>query len=269
MRNDRFFKNSLLPYAEIRHSRGSTVPFKSHLHKTLSIGAVEQGEVYYSVQGEEAPLTQGSLAVVNPETLHACNPVSGMERSFYMLYLDAAWCLQIQQSLWKVDTLVAFDVIKLDSEFLYKKYCQAMELMLDPDTHLQEKEQCLYDLLTEIFSAACSPQKESEEITEHVHILKQLLGADLQKDLPIKLLAQEIDVNAYTLIRSFKAVTGITPHAYRMNCRIEKAKALLREGWDIAETAIECGFFDQSHLHRHFKAMTTVTPRAYRVNFIQ
>jgi AraC-like DNA-binding protein len=38
---------------------------------------------------------------------------------------------------------------------------------------------------------------------------------------------------------------------------------------DIAETALECGFFDQSHFHRHFKAMTTVTPQEYRVNFVQ
>lgn len=54
-----------------------------------------------------------------------------------------------------------------------------------------------------------------------------------------------------------------------MNCRIEQAKEFLREGRDITDTALECGFFDQSHFHRHFKAMTTVTPQEYRVNFIQ
>jgi AraC-like DNA-binding protein len=62
---------------------------------------------------------------------------------------------------------------------------------------------------------------------------------------------------------------GITPHAYRLNCRIDRARELLRQGRDIAETALECGFYDQSHLHRHFKAVTTVTPREYQVNFIQ
>ena len=71
------------------------------------------------------------------------------------------------------------------------------------------------------------------------------------------------------MLRRFKTVTGITPHAYRMNCRIEQARKYLQEGMDITETALECGFFDQSHLHRHFKAMTTVTPQEYRVNFVQ
>lgn len=75
--------------------------------------------------------------------------------------------------------------------------------------------------------------------------------------------------NPYTLLRHFKAKVGITPHAYRMNCRIELARNYLQQGMEIADTALQCSFFDQSHFHRHFKAMTTVTPREYQLNFIQ
>ena len=82
-------------------------------------------------------------------------------------------------------------------------------------------------------------------------------------------LAPKLGANPYTLLRQFKAATGVTPHAYRLNCRIELAKRLLQEGCDLSQVALECGFFDQSHFHRHFKAMTTVTPGAYQVNFVQ
>ena len=47
------------------------------------------------------------------------------------------------------------------------------------------------------------------------------------------------------------------------------SRALLRQGRDIADVALACGFFDQSHFHRYFKAMTTVTPQEYRINFLQ
>ncbi len=269
MRNERFFKNSLLPFAEVRYTRDSKAPFKPHMHLTLSIGAVDQGEVLYSVSGKKSVLTAGSLAVMNPETLHTCNPTTEQGRSYYMLYLNAEWCLKVQQSMWEVDTFVEMEEIRIDDESLYKQYCDTMEHLMDEKVHLQEKEQMLFDLTGEVFSVACRPQTVKKERRDSIEKLKNLLATDLMKDLPISSLAKDLDANPYTLIRNFKAVTGITPHAYRMNCRIEQAKELLRQGRDIAETALECGFFDQSHFHRHFKAMTTVTPGEYLVNFVQ
>jgi transcriptional regulator GlxA family with amidase domain len=44
---------------------------------------------------------------------------------------------------------------------------------------------------------------------------------------------------------------------------------MLRQGVEPAEVALECGFFDQSHLHRHFRAITAVTPGEYQRNFVQ
>jgi AraC-like DNA-binding protein len=269
MRSERFFINNLLPFAEVRHSRGSTVPFKPHMHRTLSIGAVDKGEVFYNVSGKKAVLAPGSLAIMNPETLHACNPATGAVRSYYMLYLDPDWCLKVQQSMWDVDTFVEMEEIRINDQPLYELYCNTMEHLMDEKILLQEKEQMLFDLTVGVFSVVCSPQITRDDRRNSIEKLKKLLSVDLRKDLPLNSLAKELDTNPYTLIRSFKAVTGITPHAYRMNCRIEQAKVFLRQGRDITDTALECGFFDQSHFHRHFKAMTTVTPLQYLVNFIQ
>ncbi len=133
---------------------------------------------------------------------------------------------------------------------------------------LLEKEQVLVELV-ENFLQACEPTAVESEPSLHIEKLKQQLGTNLDIDISMNQIALKLQANLYTLLRQFKAATGLTPHAYRLNCRIELAKKLLQKGVDLSQVALECGFFDQSHFHRHFKAITTVTPKEYQVNFIQ
>jgi AraC family transcriptional regulator len=63
----------------------------------------------------------------------------------------------------------------------------------------------------------------------------------------------------------FKQSTGLTPHQYVIQCRVERAKQLLLQGeLTIADIAYRVGFANQSHLNRHFKRLFGVTPKAIR-----
>lgn len=269
MNNEKFFKDSRLSFVECRYSQSSNRHFKAHIHKTLSIGAVDRGQVLYRVDSQEALLKVGSLAVINPESLHSCNCLEEEGRSYYMLHLDVDWCYRVQKSLWNVASFVPAEKIRLEDQDLYDRYCRTVQHLMSQTVHLLEKEQYLVALCSDIFSKACHFETGQYEVPENIERLKVLLGDNLNEDLTLESLAAELQANPYTLLRRFKAVTGITPHAYRTNCRIELARRCLQQGMDIADTALECGFFDQSHLHRHFKAITTVTPQEYRVNFVQ
>ncbi|OGR19420.1 MAG: hypothetical protein A2X81_13425 [Desulfobacterales bacterium GWB2_56_26] len=273
MNDERFFKDRRLPFAECRCSTDSTRSFKPHLHRTFSIGAIDCGEASYQVGERTILLSAGSLTLINPETLHFCNAVRKGEKSFArsysMLYLDVEWCRTVQQSLWRVESFVPVTVAVLDHPGLYRLYGRVMGALMDPEVDLLEKEQLLIELVGRVFKKGCGPQPGKRLALENIDRLKEALSSNLREELTLEGLARSMGANPYTLLRRFKAATGITPHAYRLNCRIELARRLLQQGMDIAETALECGFFDQSHLHRHFKAMTTVTPQEYRVNFIQ
>lgn len=268
MSREKFFKDKRLPFVECRHS-SSNRTFKAHLHRTFSVGAVGRGRVEYVVGGRKAALSVDALALINPEVLHSCNTVSEDGRSYFMLYLDVDWCLSVQKSLWNVDSFVPVERIRLDDPLLYNRFCKAVAQLMGDDVHLLEKEQLLVELVWEIFKRACKPQSNQAHAPENIQKLKELLGGSLRDDLTMELLARQLGANPYTLLRQFKINTGVTPHAFRMNCRVEQARKYLQQGMDIGDAALECGFFDQSHLHRHFKAMTTVTPQEYRVNFVQ
>jgi AraC-like DNA-binding protein len=268
MSDENFFKHPALSFAECRYSVNSGRHYKPHMHKTFSVGAIDHGEVIYQVGGQTARLQPGSLALINPEILHSCNPTESCRRSYYMLYLDVDWCLQLQQSLWQLETFSPVNIILLEDNSTYQQYITMMESLMD-EGELLEKEQLLVDLVENVFLQACEPATVRSEPSLQIEKLRLQLSMNLDRDTSMRQLALELQANPYTLLRNFKAATGITPHAYRLNCRIELARKLLQEGFDLSQVALECGFFDQSHFHRHFKAVTTVTPKEYQVNFIQ
>jgi AraC-like DNA-binding protein len=268
MSRERFFKSPELPFAECRCSSRSERRYKPHIHKAFCVGAVDQGEVSYRVGDRVERLRPGSLALINPETLHACNPAGSGGRSYYVLYLDALWCSRSRACLGLGESSGLVDAVSLDDKALYRRYVGVLEFLMG-EGPAREKEAALIGLAKDIFLHACGPRPGAAAPSVRIAEMKARLGADLDEDVSTERIALDLGANPYTLLRKFKSATGLTPHAYRMNCRVERARDLLREGWEPSRVALECGFFDQSHLHRNFKAMTAVTPREYQVNFVQ
>lgn len=65
--------------------------------------------------------------------------------------------------------------------------------------------------------------------------------------------------------RLFREETGKSFTEYLIDCRVNRAKALLREGeLTLTEIAVRTGFCDQSHFSKAFKRTTGVSPGIYR-----
>jgi AraC-like DNA-binding protein len=75
-------------------------------------------------------------------------------------------------------------------------------------------------------------------------------------------LARALDVAPRTLLRRFRAATGLTPKQFARICRFRHAAFKLldtqRPGW--AHVAIGTGFADQAHMIHEFKDLTGLTP---------
>jgi AraC family transcriptional regulator len=93
------------------------------------------------------------------------------------------------------------------------------------------------------------------------HVLAYIHG-HLDQPLTLAELSFLTGMSTYHFARTFKQVTGVAPHHYVLNARIERAKSLLLRGnVSIAEVAQKVGFFDQSHFTRYFKRVVGITPQ--------
>jgi transcriptional regulator GlxA family with amidase domain len=93
---------------------------------------------------------------------------------------------------------------------------------------------------------------------------KEIMQARLSSELTIAQVAQECRLTPSHFARAFRRSTGVAPHRYLMQLRVDEAKRLLQSRLPLADIALICGFGDQSHFTRVFGQVTGGSPGAWR-----
>lgn len=90
--------------------------------------------------------------------------------------------------------------------------------------------------------------------------LRQIIPANIS----LPRMAEMAGMEKFQFLRVFRAVMGITPVRYLENLRINMCANLLRNGANLADCAVNAGFYDQSHFSRRFKASMGLAPGIFR-----
>ncbi|MFJ1302266.1 AraC family transcriptional regulator [Pseudomonadota bacterium AL_CKDN230030165-1A_HGKHYDSX7] len=262
-----FWRDPALPWAESRIAQDSRACYQPHAHDTLSIGMVERGASRFSSQDQVHDLAPESVVMVPAGVVHACNPLPDAAWSYRMLHLDAAWC----DALWQesAQRVAASTVVTRTGA---AAALRELTDLLHGEASLGAKETALIEYVGGLGWLASSPRQadagthEAGACGSHPGIARviALLQDDCTRNHPVADLAAHAGLSRYHFIRAFRALTGITPHAFQTDLRIQRARRLLRAGQAPAEVAHALGFADQSHFQRAFKARVAATPGQYR-----
>ena len=91
------------------------------------------------------------------------------------------------------------------------------------------------------------------------------IDARLGSDITVADLAEVACLSRFHFLRAFKGATGVTPHRYLSDRRLDHAKALLRQGdISLGDLAQACRFTSQANFSRAFRRAVGVSPGAYR-----
>lgn len=98
-----------------------------------------------------------------------------------------------------------------------------------------------------------------------ISAVTEYMEAHLADDIGLTELAAVAQLSRYHFGRAFKATTGLSPYAYLLTRRLERAAQLLRlPHLSMTEIAARSGFGNVAKLRRQFQQQTGQTPTAFR-----
>jgi AraC-like DNA-binding protein len=264
----RFWRDEALPFIEARSVEdGRKVYYAKHSHETFSIGSISTGQCNYLNGTKKERIGAGTVVLMNPGEVHACNPNGDQQWCYRMLYIDVPWLRAIQDHLGvsRGRCFVPFPVTASRRPELYAGLNRLFEILVDPQADHLRKHSAAVIFMTAV-QQAFNPGPALRHKTPPPTLARaaEFIRQNCARSLKLQEICAEVDLSASHLIRSFKDVYGLTPHAYQINCRIEFCRSRLRRGLPIADVALAAGFSDQAHLQRIFKRVVAATPGQYR-----
>ncbi|MFG6176993.1 helix-turn-helix domain-containing protein [Halomonas sp. THAF12] len=266
----RFWHDPALPFLEARRvTDGRRVCYAMHSHETFSIGAITGGCSTYWNQGHDETVATGSVVVMNPEEVHACNPIDDRPWSYDMLYLDNAWLGELQRELGAPDhlDLQLFTTRSSRHPALYRRLVNLCDTLFDPDASRLARETEATELIVEMQHRLAPRMPASHDDPQGLRRAADYIAAHCTEAIGLDDICHAAGLSRSHLVRRFKAHYGLTPHAFVTDRRIRLGRHKLRNGQPIAEVAMDCGFADQAHFQRTFKRLQAATPGQYAAGY--
>jgi transcriptional regulator GlxA family with amidase domain len=105
-----------------------------------------------------------------------------------------------------------------------------------------------------------------EEIADLAHLrrARDLMDREYARPLDVPAMARVALMSPAHFSRRFRAAYGETPYSYLMTRRIERAKALLRQGMSVSDTCVAVGCTSLGSFSARFSEIVGMPPSQYR-----
>lgn len=240
--------------------------FTRHFHDQFGIGVVLSGAQRSASGRGPVEAFRGDVITVNPGEVHDGAPIDGEPRTWAMLYFDPDRVAEIALDLseGRSADLELADPVRSDS--------QAAMLLLAAFRSIsrRDRQELRAEFTTELLVRLVERLAVRRVAPVHtrcgpsgVRLARQSVDDDPTGRHSLHALASIAGIGRFALIRAFAAETGLTPHAYVTQRRLQAARRMLKSGLSPAQASIDAGFCDQSHLTRLFSRSYGITPGAY------
>lgn len=237
--------------------------FPRHSHEQFGVGLVERG-AQRSLSGRGVvEAGSGDLITVNPGEVHDGASLGGGSRAWRMLYLEPSLVAEAARDATEgsggagefVHPVLRDDALTLAFRALYG----AATNRGTPAAGLR-RDEALTMLVVRLLHER--PLASPQSAPAPIRTAQELIDDDPTASVSLADLARASGLSRFQVVRGFARVTGLTPHAYLVQRRVDLARGLIAGGAALADAAAASGFADQSHMTRAFVRRFGLTPGA-------
>lgn len=232
--------------------------FARHAHEEFGVGLMTDGAQRSASGRGQVEAIRGDLITVNPSEIHDGAPI-GAVRSWSMLYFTQETVARIVADMeeGRRSTRELHAPVINDAP-LARLFIATRQAVLNPQGAAAIEESLLL-LFGRMFCVA----RPERALPGQLAKVRERIDDAPASSHALADLAAMAGLSRYQTLRGFARMTGLTPHAYVLQRRLDAARCLIRNGCALADAAVEAGFSDQSHMNRIFMARHGFTPGAY------
>lgn len=259
----RYWRTPLLPGADLLTAEYHDHKFTPHWHDAYTIPVIVAGAEGYRYRGADHVAEAGSVPIINPGELHTGSKAVEAGWRYRVMYAPVDFIHDLaSQIAGQPQALPWFAPGVIRDPDLAVRLAHAHRLLEAGDDPLAA-EAAMLDALSTLLVRYSQAQAEAPRLATddaRVAIMQERLSGDLVESLTLAEVAQAAGLSPFHAARLFTQTTGLPPHAWRNQMRLQRSLAPLRAGVSVTEVAAASGFTDQSHFTRHFRRIFGVPP---------
>jgi AraC family transcriptional regulator len=238
-------------------------------HDRVSVALVTAGTFRYRTGAGEGLLYPGAFLLGNAGACYECGHEHSHGDRCVALHIDREFFAEIASGSSRSNRC-AFRAAMLPAAPDLASISASLLHASAPASQLALEETVLTAIARIVRSAVTNhtpPRRPASAATRRIAAVFDYIDARLASDLNLAELSAHAAMSKYHFLRTFKHVSGMTPHQYILGRRLRAAAAALRSTEDsVARVALDQGFHDLSTFNHYFRRVMGVTPTAYRSN---
>jgi AraC-like DNA-binding protein len=259
-----YFRPAALPGVEALHARFVEHRYVPHSHPTWTVAVVHHGAARFEVDATEQRADRGELFVLEPEAVHTGMAAVPEGWAYKVLYLDPALLHEWDERDGPAPRAARWVVFR---DRALRDRLLRMHAALASGARGLELDESVVGAVDALRPHLRPGPPAAHTRPEHAAVrrARAYLLEHWDQPVPLAEVSAAAGLSRFELVRRFREQTGLTPHAFQTNARIERARTMLSAGEPIARVAAACGFADQPHLTRVFRRAVGVTPGRFAV----